>query len=96
MKLTDLKPKLRQIDPKRRTGSVKLLLNLSQIRREHGVTLRQAADALHISLGVLSQIENGCTPSLESALNLAAFINRPVENIWALNAKRKLKRSVKP
>jgi DNA-binding XRE family transcriptional regulator len=89
MKLADLKPKLRRIDPKRRTGSVKLLISLSQIRRERGVTLRQAAEALRMSLGPLSQIENGCTPSLETALNIAAFINQPIEKIWALASDRR-------
>jgi len=95
MKLSDLHPKVKQprdrVRPKRRTGTVRLLVDLSKMRRERGVTLRQVADALKISTSVLCQIENGCTPSIESALRIASFIGDPVEKIWALNRYERVK-----
>ena len=91
MKLAKMKPIVRSggyANPSRRTGTIRLLVDLKRMRRERGITIRQAGAALGISSGIVCQIENGCSPSIESALRFAAFVDVPVEKIWALKPQR--------
>jgi DNA-binding XRE family transcriptional regulator len=67
-----------------RPSTTRLLVDLQEMRRDRGVTLRQVKKAIKVSDASLCQVEHGCTPSLESALRIAAFIELPVEKIWAL------------
>ena len=89
MKLSDIKP-----EPKkgkktvgRRMPSTRLLIDLSTMRRMRGVTMRKAADATGVSIAVFCQIEQGCTPSLATALKIADFVDMPIEKIWSLKRK---------
>jgi transcriptional regulator with XRE-family HTH domain len=53
---------------------MKLKNRLREIRRQHGVTLLQVADATKLSVSYLSDLERGRTnPSLETLERLAAF-----------------------
>jgi DNA-binding XRE family transcriptional regulator len=95
MKLSDLKPQPR----KSRVGTRKTLLkrppktrlltDIATLRRSKGVSLRQVGKATGISIAVLCQAELGCTPALETALKIAAFVELPVEKIWALKRNGK-------
>jgi DNA-binding XRE family transcriptional regulator len=44
--------------------------------------------AISVSNATLCQIEHGCTPRLDSALKIAAFVDIPVEDIWALKENK--------
>jgi DNA-binding XRE family transcriptional regulator len=57
------------------------------MRESKGVTIRQVEKHIKVSNATLCQIEHGCTPRLDSALKIAAFIELPVERIWALKGK---------
>lgn len=71
----------------RRPARTRLLVDLRSLREAKGVTLRQVAEATGISNPSLCQTEHGCTPALDTALRLAAFVELPVEKIWALKGK---------
>ena len=85
MKFDQLKPA-----PPRRVrgqGSVKvrLLVDIKAMRAKRGVSLRQCEYASGISSALFSQIEHQeFTPRLDTALRMAAFLQLPVESIWAL------------
>jgi DNA-binding XRE family transcriptional regulator len=83
MKLSELKPS-RRIQRAQRPSRTVLLVDLQAMRLDRGVTLRQVQTALGVNNAVLCQVEHGCTPSLETALRLAAFVELPIEKIWAL------------
>lgn len=83
MKLSDFKPTKRQPRTQRPSKTV-LLVDLKAMREEHGVTLRQAQAAFGVNNSALWQAEQGCTPSLQTALRIADFVEMPVEKIWAL------------
>ena len=51
------------------------------------MTLRAVKKAIGVSDAALCAIEHGCTPRLDTALKLAAFLEIPVERIWALKGK---------
>jgi len=91
MKLADMKPARRIIAASKRPSTTRLLIDLQGLREGKGITLRQVEKAIKVSNATLCQIEHGCTPSLDSALKIAAFIEMPVEKIWALKAKQELK-----
>ncbi len=85
--------KLSQIKPKPKVGSkallkrppkTRLLVDLSALRKDRGVTIRDVEKATGIPNPVVCQTELGCTPALETALRIAAFVELPVEKIWAL------------
>jgi DNA-binding XRE family transcriptional regulator len=87
--LSQMNPrKHRQITSARsRTSPTKLLVDLAQMRRDRGISMRQVEEVIGVSNASLCQIENGCNPSLEAALAIAAFVEMPVEKIWALKGK---------
>jgi len=84
MKLAQMKPKKRIAVNPARPPKTRLLVDLQDMRRSRGVSLRQVQKAIGVSNASLCQIENGCTPSLDNALRIAAFVEHPVERIWAL------------
>ena len=84
MKLSQMKPSKRIIAASKKPSTTRLLVNLQQLRENRGVTLRQVEKEIKVSNATLCQIEHGCTPSLETALKIAAFIEIPVERIWTL------------
>ena len=73
------------------SGKVKLLLDLRRMRIERGITLRQIEAATGLANAIWSQVERGKSPSIETALRIASFVETPIEKIWALNGKRKAK-----
>lgn len=72
--------------PVKRTprAGTRLLVDLQDIRKKHRVNLKAAAREAGLSGAILLNIEHGCTPRLDSALKIAAFVDIPVEKIWAL------------
>ena len=88
MKLTDIKPNQKISATSKRPTKTRLLIDLQGLRENRGVTIRQVEKAIHISNATLCQIEHGCTPRLDSALKIAAFVDIPVEDIWALKEKK--------
>jgi DNA-binding XRE family transcriptional regulator len=70
-----------------RPTKTRLLVDIQGMRVSKGVTLRQVKKVIKVSNATLCQIEHGCTPRLDSALKIAAFIELPVEKIWALKGK---------
>ena len=62
-------------------------MDIQDLRQERGITLRQVQKATGISNAVICQLEHGCTPRLDTALRLAAFLEMPVEKIWGLKGK---------
>jgi len=87
VKLSQMKPSKRVSVEVQRPAKTRLLVDLRELRESKGVTLRQVAEATGVSNPSLCQTEHGCTPSLETALRIAAFIELPVEKIWALRGK---------
>ncbi len=84
MKLAEMKPSKRILKASKRVSSTRLLIDLQGLRESKGITLRQVEKAIKVSNPALCQVEHGCTPSLETALKIAAFIDLPVEKIWKL------------
>jgi DNA-binding XRE family transcriptional regulator len=90
MKLSQMKPRKRVAITAQRPTKTRLLVDLQGMRESKGVTIRQTEKAIKVSNATLCQIEHGCTPRLDSALKIAAFLELPVEMIWALkNGSRK-------
>jgi DNA-binding XRE family transcriptional regulator len=87
MKLSQMKPRKRVSVSASRPTKTRLLIDLQGMRESKGVTLRQVQKAIGVSNATLCQIEHGCTPRLDSALRIAAFVELPVEQIWALKGK---------
>jgi DNA-binding XRE family transcriptional regulator len=87
MKLADMKPSKRISAAAKKPTKTRLLVDLQGLRESKGVTLRQVEKVIGVSNASLCQIEHGCTPSLESALKIAIFVEIPVEKIWALKSK---------
>ena len=79
-----MKPAKRILAATKKPSKTRLLIDLQGLRENKGVTLRQVEKAIKISNASICQIEHGCTPSLDSALRIAAFIDMPIEKIWAL------------
>ncbi|KUO94916.1 helix-turn-helix domain-containing protein [Ferroacidibacillus organovorans] len=53
---------------------------LRQLRKETGLSQRQVADAVGVTRGYISQVENGITtPSLETLTLISSSLNRPLE-----------------
>jgi DNA-binding XRE family transcriptional regulator len=84
MKLADMKPSKRVLATTKKPTKTRLLVDLQGLREGKGVTIRQVEKAIQVSNATLCQIEHGCTPRLDSALKIAAFVDIPVEKIWAL------------
>ena len=82
-----MKPRKARVLKPYRTPSTRLLVDLRGMREAKGVTLRQVEHEAGISNPSLCQIEHGCTPSLENALKIAAFVELPIQEIWALKGK---------
>jgi DNA-binding XRE family transcriptional regulator len=61
-----------------------LLVDLTAIRQKHGITVAQAAAACGFTYAVWQRLEAGGSPSLDTALRIARFIEMPVEQIWAI------------
>lgn len=87
MKLSQMKPSKRLSLTAQRPAKTRLLVNIQELRQTKSVTLRQVEKATGISNASLCQVEHGCTPALETALTLAAFLELPIETIWALKGK---------
>lgn len=88
-KLSDLKPSKRNSrSPSRISTTVNLLVDLGALRKSKGVTLEQVGQAMSLSCAAICHVERGCTPSIETALRYAAFVELPVEKIWALKRKK--------
>lgn len=87
MKLSQMEPGKRISVTAQRPTKTRLLVDIQGMRVSKGVTLRQVKKVIKVSNATLCQIEHGCTPRLDSALKIAAFIELPVEKIWALKGK---------
>ena len=87
MKLSQMKPGKRISVTAQRPTKTRLLVDIQGMRESKGVTLRQVQKVIKVSNATLCQIEHGCTPRLDSALKIAAFIELPIESIWALKGK---------
>lgn len=60
--------------------------NLKRRREYFNLSLRDIADATHISASTLSRIENGTgQPSAENIAKLTAWLNIPLERIMNVN-----------
>lgn len=58
---------------------------IRQLRTERGITQVALADVLRVTRQTVIAIENGrYNPSLELALKIGRYFNRPVEDIFAL------------
>ncbi|HPZ65282.1 MAG TPA: helix-turn-helix transcriptional regulator [Bacillota bacterium] len=56
---------------------------LKELRREHGLTQEELAQALGVTRQTIIAIENNkYDPSLRLALKLSQFFNTPVEDIF--------------
>jgi DNA-binding XRE family transcriptional regulator len=88
MKLAQMKPSKRISLTAQRPSKTRLLVDLQGMRESKGVTIRQVEEAISVSNATLCQIEHGCTPRLDSALKIAAFVDLPVEKVWALKAEK--------
>jgi len=84
MKLADMKPSKRILATSSKPSKTRLLVDLKRLRESKGVTIRQVEKVINVSNATLCQIEHGCTPRLDSALKIAAFVDIPVEKIWEL------------
>jgi DNA-binding XRE family transcriptional regulator len=82
-----MKPGKRISVTAQRPTKTRLLVDIKGMRESKGVTIRQVEKHIKVSNATLCQIEHGCTPRLDSALKIAAFIELPVERIWALKGK---------
>ena len=91
MKLADMKPAKRILAATKKPSKTRLLIDLQGLRESKGITLRQVEKAIKVSNATICQIEHGCTPSLDSALKIAAFIEIPIEKIWALKTRQESK-----
>ena len=59
---------------------------LRELRQEHGLTQEQLAADLEVTRHtILAQEVGRYVPSIELALRLAAYFNRPLETIFWLN-----------
>lgn len=87
MKLSQMKPGKRILVTAQRPTKTRLLVDIQGMRESKGVTIRQVEKVIRVSNATLCQIEHGCTPRLDSALKIAAFIELPIESIWALKGK---------
>ena len=59
---------------------------LRELRQEHGLTQEQLAADLEVTRHTILALEVGrYVPSIELALRLAAYFNRPLETIFWLN-----------
>ena len=88
MKFADMKPSKRISVSANKPTKTRLLINLQGLRESKGITIRQVEKVIKVSNATLCQIEHGCTPRLDSALKIAAFMDIPVEKIWALKVKQ--------
>lgn len=59
-----------------------LICHVAALRETLNISYRETADAVGISHATLYQIERGGSPTLITALKLAAFFGRPIEQIW--------------
>jgi DNA-binding XRE family transcriptional regulator len=91
MRFADMKPSKRVLAATKKPSTTRLLIDLKGMRESKGITLRQVEKEIKVSNATLCQIEHGCTPSLDSALKIAAFVEIPVEKIWALKATKESK-----
>jgi len=68
----------------RRPPRTRLLIDIATLRHDRGITLRDVGKEIKIGSPAICEAENGCTPRLDTALRIAAFLELPVERIWAL------------
>ena len=88
LKLSQMKSSTRgSLTAAKRPMNTRLLIDVQNLRESRGVTLRAVKKAIGISDAALCAIEHGCTPRLDTAFKLAAFLEIPVERIWALKGK---------
>lgn len=65
----------------------KLLLDLRGLRCEAGMGVTTAVELSGICKSIYERIEAGGVPGLGNALQLAQFLQMPVEEIWGLAEK---------
>ena len=65
-------------------STVRLLVNLSEMRREKLLTIYECAKECGLTNSTFMRIESGESPRLATALILAKFYELPVESIWEL------------
>jgi DNA-binding XRE family transcriptional regulator len=69
----------RGVDP-RITGP--LVCTLRALRRQHGLSQQDVANAVGISVPCLSFIERGRAPRERTALKLMKFFEEPLDRLW--------------
>lgn len=83
--ISTIKPRIVATPNKvRRPPHTRLLIDIATLRSGRRITLRDVEREIKVGTPVMSEIENGCTPRLDTALRIAAFLELPVERIWAL------------
>lgn len=56
--------------------------SLRDLRRKHGLTLRDVADETGLSLSTVHTVELGCSPQLLAAMAIAKFFETTVERMF--------------
>ena len=82
--------------PRRKVRSTKVVRScrmypwnctLSEERQRLRLALSDVAKAVGMSITGVFQIEKGCEPSLKSAVKIAAFFGKSVDEMWTLKRK---------
>jgi len=99
MKIYEICPGNHKPGPKRhsnpRTAKTRLLVDLRAMREQYNLSLRDVHKATGIGVATLLRTEQGATPSLEKALQIAGVFGLPVENVWAVRDVREAREARK-
>ncbi len=65
------------------------MCQISNLRSNLGLTLRDIEEKTGVSSAVLSTIEHGTDPQLTTARTIARFFGKTVEDIWPITLAEK-------
>ena len=82
-----------QMKPTKRKGVIEpsesrqMIFDLTAARTSAGLSVRDVAKQCGVSSATQSRVERGGLPDIATALRLAAFYEKRVEDIWKLRTK---------